>query len=78
MTNDPILGKIRRAVLILQVANGIAAIAFFWGYSVSHESLFLIAGICMIIAVIGMFFLRRRIFAKLMPGNNDEQSGSSK
>lgn len=67
MTQDPLKGKIRKAILTLQIANGMAALAFLGGWFVSHESLFLIASACMIIAFIGLIFLKKRIISSLFP-----------
>jgi len=67
MTQDPLKGKIRKAILTLQIANGIAALAFLGGWFVSQESLFLIASACMVIAFIGLFFLKKRILSSLFP-----------
>jgi hypothetical protein len=39
--------------------------AFFAGYFIQGDILFIIAGICLMIAVVGLQALRKRIFAKL-------------
>jgi len=65
MNNDALIGKIKKAILVLQISNFLAALAFFAGYFLQGDYLFVIAGVCMIIAVIGLQTLRKRIFAKL-------------
>ncbi|MFM8840185.1 MAG: hypothetical protein ACKOFB_03695 [bacterium] len=65
MSNDALIGKIKKAILVLQISNFLAALAFFSGYFLQGDMLFIIAGTCMMIAVIGLQALRKRIFAKL-------------
>ncbi|MFN5007677.1 MAG: hypothetical protein ACK5GO_09325 [Ignavibacteria bacterium] len=65
MSNDALIGKIKKALLVLQISNFAAGLAFFSGYFLQGDILFIIAGTCMMIAVIGLQALRKRIFAKL-------------
>ncbi|MFN4766843.1 MAG: hypothetical protein ACK5F4_02935 [Ignavibacteria bacterium] len=65
MSNDALISKIKKALLVLQISNFTAGLAFFSGYFLQGDLLFIIAGTCMMIAVIGLQALRKRIFAKL-------------
>ncbi|MFM6956418.1 MAG: hypothetical protein ACKOAK_07745 [Ignavibacteria bacterium] len=65
MSNDALIGKIKKAILVLQISNFLAALAFFASYFIQGDLLFIIAGICLMIAVVGLHALRKRIFAKL-------------
>lgn len=65
MSNDALIGKIKKAILVLQISNFLAGLAFFAGYFIQGDILFIIAGICLMIAVVGLHALRNRIFAKL-------------
>ena len=65
MSNDALIEKIKKALLVLQISNFTAGLAFFSGYFLQGDMLFIIAGACMMIAVIGLQALRKRIFAKL-------------
>ncbi|MBM4150760.1 MAG: hypothetical protein FJ219_03820 [Ignavibacteria bacterium] len=65
MNNDALISKIKKALLVLQISNFTAGLAFFAGYFLQGDILFIIAGTCMMIAVIGLQVLRKRIFAKL-------------
>jgi hypothetical protein len=65
MSNDALIGKIKKAILVLQFSNFLAGMAFFAGYFIQGDMLFIIAGICLLIAVVGLQALRKRIFAKL-------------
>jgi hypothetical protein len=65
MSNDALIGKIKKAILVLQISNFTAGLAFFSGYFLQGDILFIIAGVCMMIAVLGLHALRKKIFAKL-------------
>ncbi|MFZ9760767.1 MAG: hypothetical protein ACO3YM_00070 [Candidatus Kapaibacteriota bacterium] len=65
MSNDALIGKIKKAILVLQISNFTAGLAFFSGYFLQGDILFIIAGCCMMIAVLGLHALRKKIFAKL-------------
>ena len=65
MSNDALISKIKKALLVLQISNFTAGLAFFSGYFLQGDLLFIIAGTCMMIAVIGLQALRKRIFGKL-------------
>lgn len=65
MSKDPLIGKIKKSILVLQMANFVAALAFFGGYFMVGDILFAVAGACMLVAFGGLFFLRKRILSKL-------------
>jgi len=51
MSNDALISKIKKALLVLQISNFTAGFAFFLGDFLQGDLLFIIAGTCMMIAV---------------------------
>lgn len=57
--------KIAKATLVLASCNIVAAIVFIIGYTYTGEWLFMLAGVLMALAGIGVLLLYRRIKSKL-------------